>query len=1059
MTNIYRFGIIGGGLCIIFYDVIWGVSQLVGDLVRGNQLLRIGKLEEAVDAYQKAIAHHPIFHWSHYKLGEAYEQSGNWTKAVAAYRKAVELNSDSIGFHYQLAVALVATEQLDAALDVLKAGLKLQPSSYHYYHLLGKCLAEKEQWQEAIVNYQKALEFNPNLPQKVTKDWQAIIEELESIRQTDPRKFSQKNYVSLAEAYRNNQQLSQAEFIAIEGLQKYPQNAQIQNQYAIFALVEGNWIVASEQLEKLLEMEAQKNWRTWVRLIQAYRNSKQFEKAELTAVKGLQKYRNHPMCSTIQKEYCLIPLGQKDWGQEIEKLERLLQMQGQNTHEEVYADLVAAYSASQQFQKAERLVAEGLQKYPKSSLIKSPSDGMSIGDKDWESVAQALEELLQIQGDQASDKIYADLVQAYRSSQQFEKAELMATEGLQKYPKSARIQIQSERLSLRETDWGVVIEALEDKWQIAGEKASEELYADLVKAYRSSQQFNKAKLIATEGLQKYPNSVSLERESSLIRLSQTDGEVLSQRVEELLRLEGEQASAWTYSYLVKAYRSSQQFEKAELMASEGLQKYPDNSAIKTEYSLMFLSQKGLGAALEKLGQLWQMSVSQAADENQNPLEPWSTPHRKTLTKFNGDLFIRQYAETISQQGISINIRFQAQLKSQISLASSPTEKLKLIFADMANIGDYMTSKNNDEALELGFTISSQLAEVIADDLEQIPFAFMDRDSWLRLKNFLIGNYFIMSGYLIRQKIAEFDSQGFVCGQIQEEADILRCLKLFIEQRDELKSKTALKKLLAICQKPSQLKSYLQLYLLNYEREKASEFEVGVNDIKAEESYAQLINGKTVAIVGPAPTSEPHGEEIDFFDVVIRMTYLDNLDESLYPYTGQKTSVSYYNGGNSTSYKSYIRLLIPQLQFVCLKTGLALSELRQHSVNVRVCRRVNLSCYVGSPNLLPIILSDLAAFQPQKIKVFGNNLFLSKNLHFENYPSFFIHKKFIKKLGSSLLYAHDLASQFSQVKNFWLSGLFEADPDLTEVLKLEVDEYIYEMEKLYGNHNLLMEDLG
>ncbi|MDT9185303.1 tetratricopeptide repeat protein [Limnospira sp. PMC 289.06] len=1034
---------------------------MVGDFVRGNQLLRIGKLEEAVDAYQKAIAHHPIFHWSHYKLGEAYEQSGNWTKAVAAYRKAVELNSHSIRFHYQLAVALVATEQLDAALDVLKAGLKLQPSSYHYYHLLGKCLAEKEQWQEAIVNYQKALEFNPNLPQKVTKDWQAIIEELESIRQTDPRKFSQKNYVSLAEAYRNNQQLSQAEFIAIEGLQKYPKNANIQNHYALIALVENNWIVASERLEKLLEMETQKNWRTWVRLIQAYRNSERFEKAELIAVKGLQKYRNHPMCSTIQKEYCLIPLGQKDWGQEIEKLEGLLQMQGQNAHEEVYADLVAAYSASQQFQKAERLAAEGLRKYPKSSLIKPQSDGMSVGDKDWESAAQALEELLQIQGDQASDKIYADLVQAYRSSQQFEKAELMATEGLQKYPKSPRIQIQSERLSLRETDWGVVIEALEDKWQIAGEKASEELYADLAKAYRSSQQFRKAKLIATEGLQKYPNSVSLERESSLIRLSKTDGEVLSQRVEELLRLEGEQASAWTYSYLVKAYGSSQQFEKAELMASEGLQKYPDNSAIKTEYSLMFLSQKGLGAALEKLGQLWQMSVSQAAGENQNPLEPWSTPHLgQTLTKFDGGLLIKRYAKTIRQQGISVNRRFQAQLKSQIDLASSPTEKLKLIFAAMANIGDYMTSKNNDEALELGFTISSQLAEVIADDLEQIPFAFMDRDSWLRLKNFLIGNYFIMSGYLIRKKMAEFDSQSFLSGQFQEKSDILRCLKLFIEQRDKLKSKAALKKLLASCQKPSQLKTYLKLYLVNYERDKASYsyFEGSLDYIKAEESYAKLINGKTVAIVGPAPTSEPHGEEIDSFDVVIRMTYLDNLDESLYPYTGKKTSVSYYNGGNSKSYKSYIRLLIPQLQFVCLKNGYALSELRQHSVNVRVARTVN-PCYAGGPNLLPIILSDLAAFQAQKIKVFCNNLYISKNLYFENYPSFFIHKKFIKKLNSSVLSAHDPASQFSLVKNFWLSGLFEADPDLTEVLKLEVDEYIYEMEKLYGNHDLLMEGLG
>ncbi|MEI2422696.1 tetratricopeptide repeat protein, partial [Arthrospira platensis SPKY2] len=44
--------------CICF---IWGVSELVSHLVRGNQLLRIGKLEEAVDAFRKAIALHPHF--------------------------------------------------------------------------------------------------------------------------------------------------------------------------------------------------------------------------------------------------------------------------------------------------------------------------------------------------------------------------------------------------------------------------------------------------------------------------------------------------------------------------------------------------------------------------------------------------------------------------------------------------------------------------------------------------------------------------------------------------------------------------------------------------------------------------------------------------------------------------------------------------------------------------------------------------------------------------------------------------------------------------------------
>ncbi|MDT9193422.1 MAG: tetratricopeptide repeat protein [Limnospira sp. PMC 1286.21] len=34
---------------------------MVSHLVRGNQLLRSGKLEEAVDAFRKAIALHPHF--------------------------------------------------------------------------------------------------------------------------------------------------------------------------------------------------------------------------------------------------------------------------------------------------------------------------------------------------------------------------------------------------------------------------------------------------------------------------------------------------------------------------------------------------------------------------------------------------------------------------------------------------------------------------------------------------------------------------------------------------------------------------------------------------------------------------------------------------------------------------------------------------------------------------------------------------------------------------------------------------------------------------------------
>ncbi|WP_315646805.1 tetratricopeptide repeat protein [Limnospira sp. PMC 1042.18] len=61
---------------------------------QGNKLLRSGKLEEAVNAFQKAIAHDPSFHWYHYKLGQAFKELGRLEEAKAAFQKAFELKPD-----------------------------------------------------------------------------------------------------------------------------------------------------------------------------------------------------------------------------------------------------------------------------------------------------------------------------------------------------------------------------------------------------------------------------------------------------------------------------------------------------------------------------------------------------------------------------------------------------------------------------------------------------------------------------------------------------------------------------------------------------------------------------------------------------------------------------------------------------------------------------------------------------------------------------------------------------------------------------------------------------
>ncbi|MDT9259912.1 MAG: protein arginine N-methyltransferase [Limnospira maxima] len=131
--------------------------------MRGNQLLRSGKLEEAVNAFQKAIANYPNFHWSHYKLGETLEQLTRWEEAITSYRTAIQLNSNCVLYHYKLAKALLKSGDVEAGIKVFKERLKSY-SDYKYDQYIADALSDKSEWEPASNHYNKAIEINPNSP-------------------------------------------------------------------------------------------------------------------------------------------------------------------------------------------------------------------------------------------------------------------------------------------------------------------------------------------------------------------------------------------------------------------------------------------------------------------------------------------------------------------------------------------------------------------------------------------------------------------------------------------------------------------------------------------------------------------------------------------------------------------------------------------------------------------------------------------------------------------------------------------------------------------------------
>ncbi len=135
---------------------------MVSDLVRGNQLLQSGQLEEAVITYQKAIQSNPNFYWTHHKLGETLHQLARWDEAVTAFRQALAINPTAKWSYFNLGQVLAAQEEWSEAIASYQKAIALHLTEPQVFWALGKALEALKRWDEALATYHKTIELNVN---------------------------------------------------------------------------------------------------------------------------------------------------------------------------------------------------------------------------------------------------------------------------------------------------------------------------------------------------------------------------------------------------------------------------------------------------------------------------------------------------------------------------------------------------------------------------------------------------------------------------------------------------------------------------------------------------------------------------------------------------------------------------------------------------------------------------------------------------------------------------------------------------------------------------------
>ena len=117
----------------------------------GDAWLHKKNAEEAIEAYQEAIALAPDSGNLHFKLGELYrKEKGDLEQATNCYQNALKLDRTDAWAHHCLADCFTKQGRLDEAIDLYRTAVELKPEAGWIQLSLGKLLCDTGNFVEAL---------------------------------------------------------------------------------------------------------------------------------------------------------------------------------------------------------------------------------------------------------------------------------------------------------------------------------------------------------------------------------------------------------------------------------------------------------------------------------------------------------------------------------------------------------------------------------------------------------------------------------------------------------------------------------------------------------------------------------------------------------------------------------------------------------------------------------------------------------------------------------------------------------------------------------------------
>jgi tetratricopeptide (TPR) repeat protein len=237
-------------------------GNYMANLNLGADLLKEGRVDEAIAFCQKALEIKPDLVRAHNNLGNALSQKGRVDEAIAHYQEALEINPDNVEIHINLGNALVQKGGVDEAIAQYQEALEIKPDSAESHYNLGNAFLQKGKEDEAISHFQSALQIKPDyaiahynlaivLQQRGRVD-EAITHYQEAL-EINPDYVDA--HVNLGNALSQKGRVDEAITQYQKALQSKPDNAKAENNLGNALLQKGSVGGAIAHFQKALELE------------------------------------------------------------------------------------------------------------------------------------------------------------------------------------------------------------------------------------------------------------------------------------------------------------------------------------------------------------------------------------------------------------------------------------------------------------------------------------------------------------------------------------------------------------------------------------------------------------------------------------------------------------------------------------------------------------------------------------------------------------------------------------------------------------------------------------